>query len=320
MWSIVVQVESVLVTTAVGFVVDYFRNSGSSLVYSTKDTIPVRLADKYESMAAYRLLLRNGSWKKAEDLTLHLRAGSAQLQIADYSLPPGLELLEQPDGGGIKIPLQYLKPKDCVRLQVVARGSYIPGTLDVNVSSPNKITAKRIYDLDAPKPFLRFTFIALVAAVALLIAFDAGKATQLMDISERQSPPPFVLDRKMVLVSAAADSGLPNLASALAGASDLTYYEAGDLAYSQAVNTVKPEEIDKYRRFISIALSSDRSIADESQANLFYCLGKLDLLRSDERTAIVDFKTSIAKSKSIIEARTRSDPQTRNFLLKQNLL
>jgi hypothetical protein len=320
MWGIVSQIEGVLLSGICGFVLDLIKNSGSSLTYSTKGTIPVRLPDTFDSVAAYQLRLKNGSRKKAEDLTLHLRAGSAQLNIVDYSAPTGLHLQQEPDGGGIKIPLEYLKPKDSLRVQVVAKGAYVPGTLDVDVSSPNKINVKRVEDLDVRKPFWRFTFICFIAAVVIFVAFDAGKATEVTELAKRQSAPSFVLDRKMVLVSAAADSKLPNLASALANASDLTYYEAGDLAYSQATTTTKPEEIDRYRRFISLALGPDHSIADESQANLFYCLGKLDLLRSDERSAIADFKTSIAKSKSIIQSRAKSDPQTQDFLIKQSLL
>lgn len=320
MWPIVSQAEGVLLGVASGFIVDLIKNSGSNLIYSTNGAIPVRLPEKFDSVAAYELRVRNGSRKKAEDLTLHLRAGSAQLQIADYSAPAGLQLQEHPDGSGIKVPLEYLKPKDCLSLRVVAKGSYVPETLDVDISSPNKISVKRVEDLDAPRPLLRFTYIGLVAAMVILLAFDVGKVTGGAELSERQSPPPFVPDTKMLLVSAAADSKLPGLASVLAGASDLTFYEAGDLAYSQATTTTRPEEIDRYRKFISLALGTEPSMANESQANLFYCLGKLDLLRPDEQSAISDFKTGISKSKSTIQSRAKSDPQIQNFLIKQNLL
>ena len=118
----------------------------------------------------------------------------------------------------------------------------------------------------------------------------------------------------MVVVAAASDSGLSNFASVLASAPDLTYYEAGDLAYSQAASSLKPEEIDKYRQFISMTLATAPAMASESQANLFYCLGKLDLLRSDEKSAVADFKTSIAKSKFTVEARLKSDRKIQDFL------
>lgn len=317
MWPILTALETALAGTAVGLGVDFIRNLGPSLIFAVKDTIPVHLPDKHDSLAAYEFRLRNDSRKKAENLVLHLRAGSASLQIKDYSLPPGLQLTQEEDNGGIKVPLPYLKPNDRVRLLLVAQGSYVPASMDANVSSPNKINAKRVPDLEVRKPFFRFTFIGFLVVSLVVVTFYVGK---LKGLAERDGPPPFVLDQKMITVAAAADSGLPNLASALATAPDLTYYEAGDLAFSQAAPFVKPEEIDKYRHFISVTLATAPAMAPESQAHLFYCLGKLDLLSSDETSAVADFKMGIAKSRSTVEARLRSDPKLRDFLLRQNLM
>jgi len=320
MWSVVTALETAVAGPLVGLGVDFVRNRAPSLVYATEDTSPVRLPDKYESMAAYRVRLRNDSWKKVETVTLHLRAGSASLKVDGYSVPAGLQLVQEPDGDGIKIPLPYLKPKDFVRLRVVAHGSYVPDALDINVSSPNKIAIRRVSDFETHKPFFKFTFISFIVVIIILVVFFAFYIGKASGVAESETPPPFVLDQRMVAVAAAADSGLPNLASALASVPNLTYYEAGDLAYSQAFTSLNPEEIDKYRRFITITLATAPAMAPESQANLFYCLGKLDLLRSDEKSALADFKAGITKSKSTVEARLRSDPTTRDFLLKQNLM
>lgn len=321
MWEIVTTLETTLVGTVVGLAVDFLRNLGPTLIYATDDTIPIRLPDKYEFMAAFQLRVRNISRKKAESVTLHLRAGDSSLRVSDYSIPPGLQLTPEPDGKGIKITFPYLKPKDRLRLLVVAQGSYVPATLSIDVSSPNKIAARRVLDFEARKPFFRFTFIGffatLSAAAILLIVFSLGKTAGL---TEHETPPSFVLDRRMVTISAATDSGLPSFATALANAPELTYYEAGDLAYDQAASSVKPEEVDKYRRFISTTLSAAPDMAPPSQANLFYCLGKLDLLRSDEKDAVADFKSAIAKSKSTLEDRLRFDPKTEDFLVKHSLI
>lgn len=322
MWQVFTQLETLGLTTLVGVAADFVKNLGPSLIYSTKDTIPVRIPEKYESLASYKLRVRNESRKKAENLTLHLRAGRASLTLKDYSVPPGLEVVQEPDGDGVKIPLSYLKPKDTVSLVFEAQGSYLPSDLDVSISSPNKIATRRVSDIQAQKPFFWFTFLAFFSVLALLVAFDIGRWKGVAD-SQASTPAPtptLVMDQRMVTVAAAADSGLPNLVSTLASSPNLTYYEAGDIACSQATSSISPAGIDKYRRFISITLSAAPGMLPQSQANLYYCLGELDMMRSDEKSAVIDFKTGIAKSKSTIEANLRYAPKTRAFIQKHNLM
>jgi hypothetical protein len=317
MWTIVTTLESTLVVTAVGLVVDFLRNLGPRLIFSTTTTIPVRIANKSNYVGAYELKVRNDSRKKAEEITLHLRAGSASLRVEDYSAPAGLKLVSETDDEGIKIPLAYLKPADMLRLLVVAEGSYVPKSLDVTISSPNKIAAKSVKDVESGRPFLRFTFGAFFGIVAIFLIFYAGRASYLMESSTAQA---FELNRRQIMVSAAADSGPPNLAISFATTDDPTYYEGGDLAYSLAAASSKPGEIEKYRRFLSLTLGTATAMAPESQANLLYSLGKIDILLSDENSASNDFKSSIAKSRSTVEFRLRSDPKTREFLIKKGLM
>ncbi len=142
MWTIWATLESTLVVTAVGLAVDFVRNLGPRIVYSASQTIPVRATGSLESVGAYALRVRNDSRKKAENVTIHLRAGTAALRIEDYAVPKGLQLVSEKDNDGIKIPLPYLKPAETIRLRLVAEGGYVPESLDVSISSPNKIGAK----------------------------------------------------------------------------------------------------------------------------------------------------------------------------------
>lgn len=58
----------------------------------------------------------------------------------------------------------------------------------------------------------------------------------------------------------------------------------------------------------------------ESQANLLYCLGKIDILLADSASAIGDFRNAIAKSKSIVDMRAKTDPNTQRYLNDNGLL
>lgn len=322
MWQLFAQLETIVLTTLVGLVYDFVKNLGPSLIYTTKDTIPTQIPEMHEFLASYRLDVRNESRKKAEEISLHLRAGTGSLELKDYSVPAGIELVQDPEGDGIKILLPYLKPKDTVGLQLVARGSYLPNDLNVSISSPNKIATKRVLDIEARNPFFRFTFRAFFGVLVLLLAFDIGMWRGQADsqASKRAPTPTLVLDQRMVTVAAAANSGLPNLVSTLASSPDLTYFEAGDIAYSQAASSASPAVVDKYRQFISFTLSSAPGMLPQSEANLYYCLGQLDMMRSDEKSAVVDFKKGIEESTSTILANLQYSPKTRAFIQKHNLM
>lgn len=317
MWTIWATLESTLVVTAVGLAVDFVRNLGPRIVYAASQTIPVRATGSLESVGAYALRVRNDSRKKAENITIHLRAGTAALRIEDYAAPKGLQLVSEKDNDGIKIPLPYLKPAETIRLRLVAEGGYVPQSLDVSISSPNKIGAKEVADVEAGKPFFRFTFIALFGTVAVMLIFLAGRASQSWGDS---GPLAFELTRRQVMVSAAADSGLPNLAVTLTAGGDPSYYDGASLAYSLAACSKTGAEAGKYRKFLSLTLRNGNGMVPESQANLFYALGRIDIQLSDENSAISDLKAAIAKSKSTVEMRLASDPQTRGFLIRKGLI
>jgi hypothetical protein len=61
-------------------------------------------------------------------------------------------------------------------------------------------------------------------------------------------------------------------------------------------------------------------MAPESQANLYYSLGKLDLLLSDNNSAIDDFRYAISKSRLIVEVQAKADAKTHEYLVEKGLL
>ncbi|HME59304.1 MAG TPA: hypothetical protein VKF63_13255, partial [Terracidiphilus sp.] len=103
-------------------------------------------------------------------------------------------------------------------------------------------------------------------------------------------------------------------------ASDPKYFNLGDLAYSFSVASKNPDEIMKYRKLISLTLGSVPGMLPESQASLYYSLGKLDLLISDEKSALSDFRNAVVKSRTIVETKAKMDTKTHEFLINNGLL
>ena len=134
-----------LIPTAIGLAGDFLKNLGPRITYATTKTIPVHKAGGFESVGAYELRVRNDSRKKAEDITIHLRAGTGALRIEDYTVPQGLQIVAQTDNQGIKIPVPYLKPTDSLRLQLVAEGGYVPKSLDVVIFQQEYSKSHRIF-------------------------------------------------------------------------------------------------------------------------------------------------------------------------------
>jgi tetratricopeptide (TPR) repeat protein len=123
-------------------------------------------------------------------------------------------------------------------------------------------------------------------------------------------------EQKNILTFAASVSGLPKLAEIYATASaDLTYYSQGDLAYALAAATSDRAEIEKYRRLLSVTLESPASMVTMSRANLYYSMGKIDLLLGDKDKAVRDFREAINQNKSMIAEKSKQDPIVHEFLV-----
>jgi hypothetical protein len=128
------------------------------------------------------------------------------------------------------------------------------------------------------------------------------------------------MDRRDIVISLASYVGLPHIAELYLTSNDPKYFNEGDIAYSLAVASNNREEIDKYRKLLSLTLGNVRDMAPESQANLFYSLGKLDLLISDDSDALSDFRNAVMKSKTIVETQGRLDAKTYKYLIDHGLL
>jgi hypothetical protein len=286
------------------------------IVYAATRATPIKIEGKTQYIGAYILKISNTSRKTAEEITFQLRAGGAALRIEDVKIPPGF--LYDPEVGDncIKLSFPYLKPGDKMEIKTVAEGYYIPESLDVSARSRNNIKVEQIEYDERPSIFnnvnIPFASAGLIAAVLVWSFSRAGGGYRPF------RPTPQAFTRSSILISAATNAGLPHLVELYVDAPDPTYYDEGNLAYSLA-SASKPEEIDRYRRMLSITLSTAPEMEPESQANLFYCLGEIDLLLSDEKSAVSDFQNAIAKSKSTVEMRIGTDPRTREFLIKKGL-
>lgn len=307
-----------LVTTAVGQAIEFLKKISPKIVYAATRATPIKLEGKTQYVGAYILRISNTSRRNAEEITFQLRAGGAALRIEEIETPPGFLYDPTNENNCIKILFPYLKPHDTIRIKTVAEGYYIPESLDVSARSRNNITVKQIEYDEKPRIFssVNTPFVA-AGLIAAVVVWSIGLARETYHPFQPTSQ---ALVRSSILISAASDAGLPHVVELYVSSPDPTYYDEGNLAYSLASATSNPAETDKYRKLLSMTLSSDTEMAPESQANLFYCLGKIDLLLSDEISAVGDFRNAIEKSKSIVEMRIKTDPTTHKFLIVKNLL
>jgi hypothetical protein len=127
-------------------------------------------------------------------------------------------------------------------------------------------------------------------------------------------------DQKDTMTFAASLSGLPKLTEIYATSSkDLTYYSQGDLAFALAAASSDRAEIQKYRKLLSLTLQAPAFMADVSRANLYYSMGKIDLLLGDKEMAVRDFRQAINQHRSRIAEKSNQDPGVREFLLSNAL-
>jgi len=125
------------------------------------------------------------------------------------------------------------------------------------------------------------------------------------------------LSQKDVLTFTASIAQLPNLAELYATSANLKYYNQGDLVYSLAATSQNKSEISKYRKFLVLTLTTN--MTSISKANLYYSLGKIDLLLEDKENAIKNFKEAILNNKSIVQSKLNLDLTTREFVEKSDI-
>ena len=321
------------VTIAANQFVEYRKRASPKILYSAAATIPVKVEGRY--FGAYALKISNPSRKKVEQVTFHLRAREASLRLEKLSMPPGLVCNQSVSDGALNLLFPYLKRGDEVTATAFAESDYyVPDSLSVSVSSPHDVIAVDAKGNERPSFFQRAASIASASVLGMALCFaaisfgrlnyalrhsnDAG--TDSSSGNAGQSPAPFRPDVRNRVISAASLAGVPHIAELYFLAPDPKYYDEGDLAYSFAATSGKKEEITKYRKLISFTLASEPNMAVESQANLLYSLGRIDILLSDDGNAVSDFQNAISKSKSTVESRAKGDVQTHKFLIDRGLL
>jgi hypothetical protein len=266
-------VLAVLATLAAPLLADLIRNWNARITYSCANGLPIKLEGQPGYVAAHELKIYNPSRKKAEDITVYVESSGASLRVEEYWFPLGLEFLPEFDDKGMTFRLPYLKSGENARLKIIVERAYVPRSLKVSFSSPNTLGIKEVDDVYEKKwrALQWFPYPVAVLSIAFSI-FMFGKSLSTENIGISQS---FQVERRDVLVSAAADAGLPELSRMYCATTDPNYYEAGDIAFVSAAASSKPDEVFRYRKFVSLTLGRAVNMAPESQSSLFYALGKL---------------------------------------------
>jgi hypothetical protein len=319
--SLLLLIAGAFIVEAVRYAVEYVKRITPRIEYRVWSGIPVKTDDK--QLCAYRLKISNPSRKRVENVTFHVRSSNTNLKLEMLSKPDGFEFNLADKDGGVDFSFPYLKQGGEVVVRAQAESKYwVPESLGISVSSPNDIEDKRITDADvATKSKLRIP-IAFIYGSAFGVFIVGIVASIMVNHANRQGwmTPTYEMDRRDVVISAASVVGLPHIEELYLTAYDPKYFNEGDIAYSLAVASNNPDEIGKYRRLLSLTLGTAPEMASESQANLFYSLGKLDLLLSDEKSALADFQNAVAKSRPIVEAQAKADTKIHKYLIERGLL
>ena len=302
-------------------IVEYIKRITPRVEYSSLSGLPVDVEDKH--FCSYRIKIANPSKKKVENVTFHIRASKNLIKMWVISKPEGLEYNLVDKDGGIDLTFPYLKHGDVVELKAQVEGQYYySDSLGISVSSPNDIETKAIpYEKAQNTSIFRVPLVFAFGFIFASLLFFAW--IWMINTQPRQTATNstiYEMNQRDVVISTASAVGLPHIAELYFTAPDPKYFNEGDLAYSFSIASKNPDEIMKYRKLISLTLGSVPGMLPESQASLFYSLGKLDLLTSDEKSALSDFRNAIVKSRTIVESKAKIDTKINEFLIDKGLL
>lgn len=306
-WTILLTAAvTLLVTVLSGLLLDFLRNARPTISYSVTEAVDIDLGD-HRHVGAYVVSIVNTSKPVVKDITCHVEAGPARLRNGGVAAPPGLQMDIQESDTRLSVSVPYLKTGERLEMTVVAEGLSIPAKAEVAIRSPHDIRIVTGGSVPQSSLSLRFATAGIVAAgVGVLVSVIAGGL--------------IAHDQKDILTFAASVSGLPRLAELYATASkDLTYYSQGDVAYALAAAASDRSEIQKYRRLLSVTLDAPTGMLAVSRANLYYSMGKIDLLLGDKDRAVRDFRQAINHDKSTITEKSNQEPLVHEFLVSNAL-
>lgn len=289
-------------------IVDHIRHRRRKIACRVKDAVPIEL-EGGRNIGAYLVEVANVSKSSIKDVTCHIAARPATLRNGGISESQGLDYQVQEAGEALQITIPYLKGGDQLAATVIAEGGYIPQSPKVAIRSPQdpKVAFEDPNKANPDKTWQMVISGVLAGAACVGVLYQVTSDT-------------FYRTQQDVLTFAASVSGLTRLAELYTASSNLSYYSQGDLAFARAAECSDRSEIEKYRKFLKTVLQAEGSIHTSSQANLYYCLGKIDLLLGDKDQAVRDFKEAQAKSKTLVEGKIKIDSDIRDFFSKNGML
>lgn len=302
MTIVLTALATLLVTIIGGIILDYFRNARPRVAFGVKDAVPIDMGDN--RVGAYLVSLANASRRVVKDVTCHIKAPPAKLRNGGVSASQGLQYSVTDAESGLQITIPYLKANDEMQVTVIAEAPiYVPTSPDVAIRSPHELNVVAAGHSGRLKG-LRLGFLT----ASVMAAVVSGLAVAVVQVV------PFTTQRD-ILTFAASLAQLPRLAEMYATTSEHTdYYNQGDLAYALASASSDRVEIMKYRKLLVVLLDSDVWMLNESRANLYYSLGKIDILLGDKNTAIKDFQEALSHKKSTVEMKAKLDSAVHQFM------
>ena len=303
-----IALAALIVTVIAGILLDYLKNSRPRLVYSVRKALPIDIDDK--KVGAYLITKTNTSKKTVKDVSVYVQAQSASIRNGGITCTQGLKYELSTSEHELELRIPFLNARDEVSLTAIAESRiFVPSTPEVAIRSPQQFKLENREDIRRINPLATTVIPAVLAAISVIIALTFFQINLQL------------VDSKDVLVYAATVNNLPELAKTFAYASDLRYLNQGDIAYVYASESNDPQEIMKYKKFLGTVVDyGGKHMWSGSKANIYYNLGKISLLLSEDDEAKNYFSKAIEFNRSFIEDLLKFDNTTSSFINRENLL
>lgn len=315
MSNIIITALLTLVATVIaGLLVDKFNKLAPKLSYIVRDGIPIQVEDK--NICAYIVTLINPSGKSITDITLTINWILGDLKIGGINISKGLKYQSDIGDKTLEITIPYLNKSDELSITVYAENKYSdPRKPEVVVRSPQKF---KLINTGEPKRKTVF-FSALVPGIVASLTISLGLFTGFYSNLGITSNLGNAMDQKDVLMTVAGSMDMPDLVVMYANQPDIDYYGQGSLMYAKAKASTDEEIKNKYRQFLISTTEYAPTMTSTSKSEIFYHIGKIDLLLKDETQAKEHFSRSLKLNKDHVLKNLGYDPITEAFFKMNGL-
>lgn len=264
-------VATLLITVLAGLIVEYIKRRKPKLRFMIKNSIPLKLDDKY--IGANIVNIENPSSKTIKDIVVKLKTTTGKIRNGGVQTTKGLDYEIEENGDSLELCIPFLKLKDSISITTILEGKYcIPDKPEMTVRSPDAFALVN-YEKKR-KGVLENNWLYPAATAATVVAISMSFVSDIFfTVRSNQSAN---------LVLSAALIGLPNIAENYISNSGISYYNQGPYIYSLAKTSDNINMLEKYRQFLIRVLDIAPEITSSSKSAICFFIGKISQLQNNK--------------------------------------